>query len=425
MSRDDLRDLFADLAEDVAGARLADSAVAGARRVRRRRRIVASAALAVAATTVAAVAFWSPEAAPPAGTVVPPSMTGQPDASIRIDRLPDTIPGDRDSGSYWPRSLTPPTDAPVLATTPLSHAVLLAMPLQTGIGAPLRVYAYGEGSVNGGSGDGRFRWVRLDVNLLKTLDEAGTAGWPVDHNSLAPMGRRAAFPQRDGVLLVDLTDGGVDVIPVPGFNEDVTWLPNGKHVLVSSRTETWLVNVETRTVVKAKAQGGAVTPLVGGASGLTTLTDSRTNGPTMLQVYDDGGLVERGSRPVDGHAAGPYQFGFLIGRGWRYGNLIAQAAASRPDSDVGDFVAVVDDRTDGVTHVLDIGARRDRGCCTAVGWSGGDDVLVNDTEGLLRWHLPTGAVTRLSAPVRGIVSVAPTGCDWSITIDQVTSACTR
>ena len=423
MSRDDLREMFADLAEEVPEARLAEAAVAGARRVRRRRRLIAGAAVAVLATTVGAVAWSSPENVPPGGTHGSASASAA--SKIRIDRLPVPIAGERDAGPYWPRWLTPPSDAPLLADAPLSHAVLLAMPLPVGVGAPLRVYAYGEGSVNGGSGDGKFGWVRLDVNLLRTLDQAGIAGSPVVPNSLGPLGRRAAFPQRDGVLIVDLIEGGVELISVPGLNTDVTWLPDGRHLLVSSPTGTWLVDVETSTVVKARARGGDVTPLVGGASGLTALTDGVSDGPPMLRFYDDAGLVERDSRPVDARPAGPYQFGFLVGRGWRYGNLIARAAAGRPDTDVGYFVAVVDDRTAGVTNVLDIGARRDAGCCTALGWSGaGDDVLITtDTEGLLRWHLPTGTVTRLSAPVSGIVSVAPMGCDWTITVDNITAEC--
>jgi len=52
-------------------------------------------------------------------------------------------------------------------------------------------------------------------------------------------------------------------------------------------------------------------------------------------------------------------------------------------------------------------------------------VLVHSQrDGLLRWDLATGSVTRLSRPGAGTVSVAPGGCDWSITIDHVTAACT-
>jgi hypothetical protein len=51
-------------------------------------------------------------------------------------------------------------------------------------------------------------------------------------------------------------------------------------------------------------------------------------------------------------------------------------------------------------------------------------LVYSNPEGLLRWHLPTGAVRRLSPWGAGRLSVAPTGCDWTITIDHITSACT-
>jgi hypothetical protein len=81
-----------------------------------------------------------------------------------------------------------------------------------------------------------------------------------------------------------------------------------------------------------------------------------------------------------------------------------------------------------VTHVLALAGAKERfgrGCCTVVGWAGaGDDVLIGGIEGLLRWRLSTGEVTRLSDPGFVIVSVAPTGCDWTITVNRVTASCT-
>jgi hypothetical protein len=422
MSRDDLREMFADLAADVSRAELARAAVAGAARIRRRRRVVAGASAVMLASALAAVAWWSPVGPPPAVTTTP-TATARPSGAIRSDLVPYTIRTEADAVPYWPGSLQPPVDAPSLADAPLSHATVLVMPFRE---QPRRMYVYGEGLVNGGSGSGTFHWARLDVDLATTGENA--VGFPMDRNSLGPMGRHAAFPQPDAVVVVDIRTGAVDRIAAPGPNRQVTWLPDGNHVLVSSEARTWLINITTRTRVEAAVPGYAVTPLVGGATGLTALTRGEGDGPPVLRRYDDAGLAERDSHVVDDTPARPYSLAILLGRGWRYGNLIAHTATARPGGASADVVAVIDDRTAVVTHVLALAGAKERfgrGCCTVVGWAGaGDDVLIGGIEGLLRWRLSTGEVTRLSDPGFVIVSVAPMGCDWTITVNRVTASCT-
>jgi hypothetical protein len=51
-------------------------------------------------------------------------------------------------------------------------------------------------------------------------------------------------------------------------------------------------------------------------------------------------------------------------------------------------------------------------------------ILQIDQYGLLEWDLPSGAVMRLTEGVAGAVSVAPSGCDWTITIGGITASCT-
>jgi hypothetical protein len=422
MSRDDLREMFADLAGDVAGVHLAEAAVTGATRIRRRRRVVATVAAAVAVTTVAAVVWW-----PSAGTPPPPSTSPAPSPTfgIRIDRLPDPIPDATDAAPFWPASLAPPADAPSLTDAPLSHAVLLASAPSGDSDQVPAIYAYGEGSVNGGSGDGSFRWVRLNVNLTFTRDAGGNQAVPLDLNSLGPMGERAAFAQPDAVVVVNLRTAEVSRIPLAGRNEEITWLVDGRHLLVSSATDTWLLNVDSRRRVRMAVHGFDVTPLVGGASFLTALSISDPGGRLELGVYDDPGLTHVEDRVIDVGRAGQYRIDYLIPRGWRYGHRIAQAAGGTEGPRYGEFVLLIDDGAAAVTRILDLGPLHTKGCCPVLGWLGADDVLIHSgRDGLLRWELTTGSVLRLSRPAPVLVSVAPNGCDWGITIDHIRSACT-
>ena len=189
--------------------------------------------------------------------------------SVRVDRLPATIERTPGWNPYWPRSVQPPANAPALTSAPIRDTVMLFMPYSPDPDgseplidpAPLPLFAYGEGSINGDSGDGTYHWVRVNVDLLETRDAGGNRAIALDQNSLGPMGQRAAFAQPDELVIVDLasfggrTAGAVHRIPVPGLNEEVTWLTDGRYVLVSSATKTWLVNVDTASVVPAAAVG--------------------------------------------------------------------------------------------------------------------------------------------------------------------------
>jgi hypothetical protein len=412
VSRDDLRTMLADLAEDINQTRPTVPDVVQAIRARRRRRVVVGAAVMVAVTSSAGVAVWRPLAAPSV-PVASPSADTTNGATLRIDRpgLPAAV--DPAMGPYWPGALPPPT-VPRLAVAPLSHAVLLFRP-DSPETAP--VYAYGEGTVRGGSGDGRFRWTRLDIGLSSIMDAAGNRFSPLGPNSLGPKGVVAAFPQPDSVVVVRIRTGEVARIAVPGRNESLTWLPDGVHLLVSSRERTYLVNVETRRWEPAIAPAGAVAPLVGSGSGVLTLAPSGDQ--PLLRRYDDGGLAQRDERTVD---LTPYRGSELVGRGWRHGGRLAQTLRVLDSASGRAVVAVVDEQSARVTHVLDL-AGTDAECCTVAGWANRTDVLVLTSAGLLTWHLATGTVTRLTEPLAGGVSVAPTGCGWSVAVGGVTSSC--
>jgi hypothetical protein len=440
LSREALRHMLADMADDITSAPPVDAAIAHAIRVRRRRRAFLGASVAVVLLSTAGVAWWHQDgrgSAPfgPTGdsarpTSGPADETFGPDAPnlARLDRLPARLTKQPDTRGQWPDPLDPPAGAPTLAAAPISHAVLLTTPTTIGSDSNVVIYAYGEGAVNGGSGDGRFHWARLPVNLGLTRDASGDRAMPLDTNSLGPMGLRAAFPQPDFLVTVDIVTGTVKRIPVPGLNESVSWLPDGVHVLVSSGTGTRLVDVVAGTVVSAAADGRTVTPLVGGGSGLTTVTmDGSAGGYPVVRSYDDGGLVERSHLTVGMGAPTHYRIADLALRGWRMHDSIAQVASGPADGPArGTFLVVINVSTGKVTHLLDLGPGRTAGCCAVLGWANGDDVLVRtDREGLLKWHLPDGSVTLLAdRPTDSVISIAPTGCDWRLTISGVTTVCT-
>jgi hypothetical protein len=365
MSDEDLRTLLTELADEVTRVQLVAPAIARAARVRRRRAgVAAGVVLAVAAAV--GVAALRPTAPPPpvAGPTPSPSIVVIPGAPAVVTPWPASLPVEPYAARYWPASVQPPADTRWLVDAPLRHAVLLYLPPRTPGAAISYLYAYGEAA------GGAFGWVKVPVDLA---DTAGAV--PLSSNSLAPMGLRAAFAQPDAVVVVDLSTGGVVRIPVPGAHTDVTWLADGRHLLVSGPGATSLVDVDTRTAMPAAVAGSTVAPLVGGGSGLTALTLDGA-GSLVLRGYDDAGLV-------------------------------------------------VDERMDRVTRILDLGAGRTPGCCAVLGWLDPFSVLVyTDRDGLLRWTLGTGAVTRLTLPWAGTVSIAPAGCDWWLTIGPATATCT-
>ncbi len=412
MSREDLTAILTELTEDVTAPSLAAPAWVRARRVRRRRAVVGVVTAVLVVSASVATARAPVRSAPPPGESTP---TPVPSGGARIDQLPTTIPTATDAAPYWPSDLNPPGDAPTLNQMPLSHAVLLFQPASDG-----PIFVWGEGSINGGSGNGKFQWVRLPVDVSDTVDAGGNRATPVDINSLGPMGESVAFAQTGEYVVVNLMTLTTQRIPLPGLNEEVTWLPDGRHLFVNNATQTWLVGLD-HVVGQVAVSGWYVTPLVGEARGLTTMM-LPAGEQMVVHRFDDEGHAAVSSFEVAN--APSYRPKYLQPRGWRMGNRIAQAASGQVGNHPGDFVVVVDDRTESVTHVLDLGTGRNKGCCTVLGWENTETVLVRtDQDGLLRWHLPTGRVSRLSPPAAGTLSIAPTGCGWTITVEGSTSGC--
>jgi hypothetical protein len=414
MSREELSTMLAELADDVTHPPLARRAWAQARRVRRRRvavgATVVGATVAVLLASAPVVLSRLPDRSDAPATPITTATNGD---TVRIDRVPATVDPDPGLSPYWPPTLEPPADAPTLSQSPLSHAVLLFQPRGSG-----PIYAYGEGSVNGGSGNGSFGWVRLDVQLAGTGDPATT---PLDAGSLGPMGELAAFAQPDEYVVVDLRTGSVRRTPLPGLNDDVAWFPDGRHLLVSSPDRTWLVGLSI-VVDPVAAPGAAVTPIVGDASGLTALTLAPPQGLTVRH-YDDEGRAEVDHKAIDVSGVAPYRIETLTSRGWRYGELIVQAARGWNDRDTRDLLVVVDVGTGAVRHLLDVGSRDTDGCCGALGWQNSDVIVLRSKHDLLLWRLSTGEVTEVTDIRPGPLSLAPAGCGWKVTVEGATVTC--
>jgi hypothetical protein len=142
----------------------------------------------------------------------------------------------------------------------------------------------------------------------------------------------------------------------------------------------------------------------------------------VVHRFDDEGHAATSSFEVAN--APSYRPSYLAPRGWRMGNLIAQAASGQVDDHPGDFILVVDDRTQSVTHVLDLGSGRNKNCCAVLGWESSEIVLVRtDQDGVLRWDLTSGAVTLLMPAAPGTLSIAPMGCGWTVRIEGGASSC--
>lgn len=269
---------------------------------------------------------------------------------------------------------------PTLAEDPLDRAVAL---FQSGDDLGGGIVALGA--------DGRFR--SLDVPLgPRAGDYRGDAAKPASaltSTSLSPDGRAAAFPQKDELVVVDLTTGRPRRHRVPGFNEHVSWHPDGKTVLVSG-IDAHFVNHATGRVTQCRTCGwGAV------------FTDA---GDVAVVVFDGNrprALLDR-FNPVTGQRPGPTSLGDGItattGSASTRGRWLAQLVYAENTTAQ---ILLVDLQTGKVERRLDVSDSGGEGCCVPVGWIGSDTVVVQtgkraEPARLLGWNIVTGAITRVA-----------------------------
>lgn len=112
-----------------------------------------------------------------------------------------------------------------------------------------------ESSSRPGGREGRLPRLKTALPDLPSLDGAvplsaapaarALAQIPLDETALSPDSRMAAFPQRDEVVVVDLTAATSRRWPVPGFNEIVSWHPDGVTLVVEQEDTAYLVDSRT------------------------------------------------------------------------------------------------------------------------------------------------------------------------------------
>jgi len=347
MGIDQLSQLLRESAAEVPVPDLAEAAWDRAVRVRRRRQLAGAVTVSVAVGVLAlGVGIPLGGTVGDMGTAPVPTET-KPVPGVTADEMPDTP---------RPRAVLGLPRSPDLRATaqqqlsqrPVERAVALyeraSLP---GAPDPEPVFVLGS--------DGALR-VLDGVGLDFTVDEA-----PLQPTSLSPDGRRAAFPQVDELVVVDLTTGEPDTFRVPGFNVSVRWL-SADTVLVEQSASASIVDVARRTVTAAPR-------------------------PTDTLVPD----------PV-------FQWS---GPRWRNGNLEVGIRVGGPSRGYsGTNVAVVDVRTGAVVRLLVLGPAAGRADATALGWLDSDAVLLRtDQDGVVAWNTSTGEVTSVTGPFDGQIAI--------------------
>ncbi|GGS50029.1 hypothetical protein GCM10010156_05930 [Planobispora rosea] len=377
----------------------------GALRSLRSPRRATWAVLPVAVVLLVAVAIWprptGPGAAPGAPGV---AATPQPDVAIARETAPGIRIGvERAEEGRLPRLETALPErlsthgAVSLSAAPMTRA--LALLQWSGEGGPGPVLALGD--------DGGLR--ALDgVKLTTPTDEDGNEQLPLDDTALSPDGRRAAFPQRDEVVVVNLIDGTSRRWPLPGFNEIVSWRPDGVTLVVEQEERVFLVDSRTGRAERQPYPGFET--VAGGEPGTDVhrLSDAadlhrpRTTEPakTELTRWDASGnlLARESSRLTVGT-------GERWGPGWLRGGRIAWdvfgAGGPRHGGIVeAEAIVVLDAATGRQSAALVLpGTDRWKGCCRVLGWYDEDTVLFASRGGpsrLLAWRVSSGELLRVA-----------------------------
>lgn len=256
------------------------------------------------------------------------ALTGLPTATDRVMALP-TLTGD-----------------PV--TT-----IRAAVDLQLDESVPVLVLVLGD---DGG-------WRRVDTPLTTTLDgPGGNQGDPLDGGSISADGSQIAFPQPDAVIIVG-RDGTSRRLAVPGWNEAVRWLPDGRHLLTGD-LGTPATELDTVTGATTRGERPVSEVAIGSVAG---------------SVLTSVSVIEPGNWYGAGHLA--------AGRLARSGFLSQELSADQG-------TAVVDQRT-GAATVLRFGylstadplQQRGKGCCETLGWLDQHRVILRDGQSVLAWDV--------------------------------------
>lgn len=273
----------------------------------------------VAASAVCAAVAWSvvsrdmraPEPKPTAATSAPVDGADLLLGSVRTDVL---RPGDErtlpERASPLPRNIGASiADVVPLSESPVSRAsaVFYGLPPHQD-----RVVVLGE--------DGRWRW--LDgVTLTGPAGQDGIERPLVRPTTLSPDGTRAAFTQRNEIVVVDLTTAKSRRYPLRGFHELVIWQPDNRRLFAVSVGDTFLLDIHSGQSMDLPYQGMHLIAAQGGGVPVTELLPpgvAAPGAPAQLRTWSGTGTAMQ-VVGVDLPSLGGWW-----GIGWQLGQLIAR-----------------------------------------------------------------------------------------------------
>jgi hypothetical protein len=387
-------------------------------RFSKRLRVVSGAALLIGATAALIVAIGTAMSGPsktdPAGDAAPAATA--PASRVLAGAVSDTVPapGDEDKLPWQDTSLSrtvdwPPRDSPDLRVSPATGAAALLTDVSTG-----SIYLL--------TSSGEFRMI--DVQLAPTSDADSNERWPSGSISLDRS--LLAFPQRDEVVVINVTSGQVVRHPLPGPNEIALWLPDNT-LLVEQEATNYLLNLDDGVANRQPYQG--FHGVAGQGDDIVRIADGAS--PAIATWDDTGQSIAMQNLDLDSITSpDEWVSGILDSYGWRNGDLVARtvfADTGAFPSGEADITAVLDVETGDIVRTLvipwgDSEADKIRcgpGGCPVRGWLDADTVIIEtsiaDDHGanshrLLGWDIRTGALSRImDLPISASITLGPLG----------------
>lgn len=402
-----VRELLDELASAVAPSDLTEIGwLDGRRRRTRRRALVATGAVAAVVTVVTLTWATTPSPGNP-----PVGGTPTPSAGPTGSAVPGRIlvaPARADEPALpWrstplPPDLTAPATPTRLSADPVARALALIETTDPPSSHGIEVIG----------ADGRPRSID-SVNLQMVPDGAGNQSYPLRAGSLAPDGTKAAFPQHDAIVIVDLTTGLARRLALPGFNEDVQWSPDSNLVIVTRSAGGVVLDASAGTSKPLTGSTGAgiafldSTRLVELPASATEQTSVRIRRTLTSQAEFVASIND-----FAGWWGQPFVTGQLVARSsFSAGLQVEGIATSNPQ-----LITVLDTATPTDRRVLALDwTGRNKGCCPVLGWLDTDTVLfLSDGGGtatrILAWDVERRTVQRVSElPAQTLVSLAALG----------------
>ncbi|MEV4821657.1 hypothetical protein [Micromonospora sp. NPDC049274] len=392
MNEQDLRHLFAVSVEDVLPSRPATAGWDRARRTRRTRRAVGAAVLAVVLVGGATVAVRRPSPSPPLHHTVAPTVAPSHAGPVQRPPAELTFPPDPLNRLTGPATVR-------LSERPVQRALALFQPVdeENRADGPIRILG----------DDGVVRSLDV-VTLAPTRDADGNEATAVKPGVLSPDGRWAAFAQTNELIMIDLTTAGVRRVPLDGYLELVVWAHD--RVLVGGDNRTYAVERDTEAAGTIDVSAWNVVtpdPEAGREAALIETVGERGSLALRSRSAREA-TIRSEQRITDDALPSPYEVNEFYGRGWLHGGRMATAAwITNNEIDGAEGVAVLDSRTGAVTHLLDLGRDRAKGCCPVLGWDNKGNVLLRlEPAALARWDPESGEITGMIRDLRGVLVLA-------------------